>query len=81
MSAKSFQYRQFIPIEAVGRGCSCASIKLSAEGGRETAKRFKAPGQLRVARRAAGMEQEYPRPAADNELAVDKVTGKRAFAG
>jgi hypothetical protein len=38
----------------------CGSIKASAEGGLETAKRFKVPGQLREARRAAAMQQGNP---------------------
>jgi hypothetical protein len=41
-------------------GLPCGSIKASAEGGLETAKRFKVPGQLRKARRAAAMEQGNP---------------------
>ena len=47
-------------------GLPCGSIKASAEGGLETAKRFKVPGQLREARRAAAMEQGNPPSCAGN---------------
>jgi hypothetical protein len=54
-------------------GLPCGSIKASAEGGLETAKRFKAPGQLREARRAAAMEQGNPPSCAGNAKTKKKA--------
>jgi hypothetical protein len=55
----------------------CGSIKASAEGGLETAKRFKAPVQLREARRAAAMEQGNPPSCAENTKDVSPSTPRK----